>query len=583
MAAGRDAAEHVADDQHDDDPQVRADDGQLGDGEARQGRGHQPHHEPQSAHRQLGGRAPVGGPLDGLQPGAQQAAADAPEHVAQEHPHHHQAHPRDVQPRVPEPIAQRRGGPHLVTGEAQQKAQCYAGDDDHAESAVSIADRRDGVRGTVASAVTSLMPLRRNADTCDSGPRGPSRPSRPPPRRTHVTIPLFNPYRLPSTPPPAVKLAMTREFLRRERRLPYAALGADAFIALIALSLGNAWILAVAGLRVAVDLLRRPSVKMAERALDRGATPRAVLRPRIPLYAALGFTWGMVMWPGYFGDVAPSHSAILTCIAVVAVVIVTTTVCYVGPLFTAACAGFTAGVVPVAFVVGGMPAVVGALAIPLLQVLLWDMARGTREQHVRMLEMQFEHDRLLTEQSSTIRELHVSRRHARELAATDSVTGLPNRQALLDHVDALVERGDATFALVLLGLDHFKNINDTMGHHIGDAVLVGMAEVLREMEDPGAGDDGTVTVARLGGDELALVLPGEQEPGELAARFQGWSRRFSQLPVSAPAPSPSAPRRAARCSPATATTAARSSTPPTWRCARRRRSNAAPTCSTGPS
>ncbi|NAZ86194.1 GGDEF domain-containing protein [Kineococcus indalonis] len=91
-----------------------------------------------------------------------------------------------------------------------------------------------------------------------------------------------------------------------------------------------------------------------------------------------------------------------------------------------------------------------------------------------------------------------------EEAARDPLTGLRNRRRF---VDDLAERllasagGGRPLALVLLDVDHFKAVNDTHGHAVGDAVLVAVAEVLREharAED----------AVRYGGEEFVVVLPG---------------------------------------------------------------------------
>ena len=93
-----------------------------------------------------------------------------------------------------------------------------------------------------------------------------------------------------------------------------------------------------------------------------------------------------------------------------------------------------------------------------------------------------------------------------DLAYRDSLTGLPNRALFaerLDHALAPAVRGSAPVAVLLMDLDHFKYVNDTLGHSIGDLLLREVAArlqaVVRRASD---------TVARLGGDEFAILLPG---------------------------------------------------------------------------
>lgn len=83
---------------------------------------------------------------------------------------------------------------------------------------------------------------------------------------------------------------------------------------------------------------------------------------------------------------------------------------------------------------------------------------------------------------------------------TDPLTGLPNRRALLRQLEgALAPAGQRPFALAILDLDHFKAINDSHGHMVGDEVLREVSAVMRRMSSPRR------YFARLGGEEFALI------------------------------------------------------------------------------
>ena len=89
-----------------------------------------------------------------------------------------------------------------------------------------------------------------------------------------------------------------------------------------------------------------------------------------------------------------------------------------------------------------------------------------------------------------------------ELARTDPLTDLPNRFAFLERLRlalARLQRGDRPFAILYLDLDHFKDVNDTLGHPVGDTLLRAVADRLRISVRE------TDVVARFGGDEFAIL------------------------------------------------------------------------------
>lgn len=94
-------------------------------------------------------------------------------------------------------------------------------------------------------------------------------------------------------------------------------------------------------------------------------------------------------------------------------------------------------------------------------------------------------------------------RHADEMrqARVDPMTGLPNRLALNEEIEARIHR-DTDFAMMLVDLNRFKEVNDTLGHEAGDQLLVVLGERLRAAIGP---DD---HLARMGGDEFSILVEG---------------------------------------------------------------------------
>lgn len=118
----------------------------------------------------------------------------------------------------------------------------------------------------------------------------------------------------------------------------------------------------------------------------------------------------------------------------------------------------------------------------------------------------------------------------RTLALFDALTGLPNRSLMrntLDHALAAAGRNQRTVAVLFLDLDHFKRINDSLGHDVGDALLREVSQRLqscmrgsdclyRQYDGAVVGGNGRDMISRLGGDEFVIILPDIASPDDVA-------------------------------------------------------------------
>ncbi|TWI03955.1 EAL domain-containing protein [Bradyrhizobium daqingense] len=133
--------------------------------------------------------------------------------------------------------------------------------------------------------------------------------------------------------------------------------------------------------------------------------------------------------------------------------------------------------------------------------------------------------------SRNSRRLSLANRRVLELAQTDILTGLPNRAfflARLDELNGRLQEGGPTFSILMLDLDRFKNVNDSLGHGAGDALLRQVAQRLKSALR--AGD----VLARLGGDEFAIIQEACEDQRACSTELAG---RIAKL-VAEPFPLP---------------------------------------------
>lgn len=168
------------------------------------------------------------------------------------------------------------------------------------------------------------------------------------------------------------------------------------------------------------------------------------------------------------------------------------------------------------------PMAVGAMTSVLLPSTIWLFTQSGKERLglaigaslfiVIMLRTAKEMAEGLRRNFQLSRELHAAHAAADQQAKTDQLTGINNRRAFLDHGEQLVrycQRHELPLAALVMDLDHFKAINDTLGHLAGDTVLRQVGEII------GTTLRRSDVCGRIGGEEFAAVLPHTSEDAAL--------------------------------------------------------------------
>ena len=131
--------------------------------------------------------------------------------------------------------------------------------------------------------------------------------------------------------------------------------------------------------------------------------------------------------------------------------------------------------------------------------------------------------RTLLVSSTDVTDRRIAQAKALSQAYSDSLTGLPNRVALLDHMHKQLGKCEETglyFSVLFLDLDRFKLVNDSLGHSVGDALLIAVADKLIDATGADA------TVARLSGDEFVIVT---REHESVSAEAQTRNRIINNI------------------------------------------------------
>lgn len=296
--------------------------------------------------------------------------------------------------------------------------------------------------------------------------------------------------------------AALRNFVKGIKTASRANIVPFALIALCSFSLASPWaLISLVILSAAVIGIMGRVASRIGRALARGDASVPIRQYEI-LSVVSGGLWAAKMQP-VATTLGSSIESMFVCVLIVASAIITCIVCADQRRFLYAfLVGFEAVLVSICIwnfsVLGAMPLIATVSLVPVGLTL----AQVVRAQNRLIVRTQLE-NKMLADQ------LCVALQKAEYVANRDSLTGLLNRRAFEKAADEMKALGGkkAKLAIILVDLDHFKAINDTYGHPMGDEVLKSTANLIQNVTGPrsliGRGDG---AVARWGGEEFILMM-----------------------------------------------------------------------------
>lgn len=155
---------------------------------------------------------------------------------------------------------------------------------------------------------------------------------------------------------------------------------------------------------------------------------------------------------------------------------------------------------------GGISGIIVALNVVVLTIILHRSCQNSERSFLESITRKLEATALATSLTAAHSEMLQANARLELLASCDPLTGLANRSAFNSTLANAIQEArdtDGKIGLLVVDLDRFKHVNDTMGHKAGDSLLTEFAQRLRNSLPPG-----NTFIARLGGDEFAIIVTG---------------------------------------------------------------------------
>lgn len=220
--------------------------------------------------------------------------------------------------------------------------------------------------------------------------------------------------------------------------------------------------------------------------------------------AAATFSWGAFLWPLDISYDNSMASFIIILAVILAVSLQSVTNAYHRPVLHAVLAGAILAITPKIYGIYDVTGIGLGLGALVLLMIVYAYARINEARARKMVVLQIKNRRISQRLQKANAKISEALAEAMWHAQRDPLTGLRNRRAFLDSLHETLDEGQPLNGsyLCLLDIDHFKTVNDTFGHNVGDRVLKAASKVLKGLEKQGQ----LLLTGRWGGEEFVILV-----------------------------------------------------------------------------
>ena len=331
-----------------------------------------------------------------------------------------------------------------------------------------------------------------------------------------------------------IQRALIRGLIQREYSAIYSSTGGVILILFVAYpmaissTIGLIAIGRLLSLVTSVYLARRIQLALRER--------RDIKRDLRLLTISSGFatfSWGAFLWPLEISHGNPMSTFIIILAVIIAVSLQSVTNAYHRPVLNAVLIGAIIAIAPKIYAIYDVTGIGLGFGASILLFILYGYGRINGIRARRMIVLQIKNRRISQRLQKANAKISEALAEATWFAQRDPLTGLRNRRAFRESLTERLESDELAKCayLCLLDIDHFKSVNDTYGHNVGDMVLQSVARVLKSLEARGE----VLQTGRWGGEEFVLLVTAEnpvdahlrlefmrQQIGVMGAEVAGW-------------------------------------------------------------